>query len=160
MGIKRIVAGLAAGGVAVFAGTAATEDKTERGDNGEIVESGGLGVFKVRVGDCVQLPDENAEFFESLEGVPCTQPHDAQAYAEFQLAPVTPSFDRDVIDETSFNGCVERFDAAIGRSYEEAEELDIFTMYPSEESWSADDRTVSCFVVNLDGSPLTGSDIT
>lgn len=158
MGLKRAIAGLVVGGVAVFAGTASTEDKTERGDNGEIVDSGGLGVFKVRVGDCVQLPAEGAELFESLEGVPCAQPHDAQAYAEFDLA--LTSYDEAAVEAQADEGCLARFAAAIGQGYEEAEELDFFTLYPSPESWDEmDDREVSCLVLSVDGSPRTGSDL-
>jgi hypothetical protein len=159
MGLKRAIAGLAVGGVAVFAGTASTEDKTVRSDNGEIVDSGGLGVFKVRVGDCVQLPDDDAEFFESLEGVPCGQPHDAETYAEFEVVPLTPDFSRDVVEEMAFNGCLERFAGAMGKTYESAEDLDVFPLYPSKESWAADDRMVTCLVVSVDGSPRVGSDI-
>ena len=158
MGLKRIAAGLVAGGVAVFAGTASTEDKTERGDNGEIVESGGLGVFKVRIGDCVQLPDEDAALFESLEGVPCAQPHDAQAYAEFDLA--GSSYSEAAVEQAAEAGCLDRFGAAIGRSYDDAQELDFFTLYPSPESWEAmEDRAVSCLVISVDGSPRSGSDV-
>lgn len=39
---------------------------------------GGIGAFKVRVGDCVQLGDD-ANFVASFPGIPCGSPHDAEA---------------------------------------------------------------------------------
>lgn len=153
---RRLVGGLVAGGIAVFAGTSAMEDKTTRDEAGAIVESGGLGVFTVRTGDCVQLPTENLDMVASIEGVPCDTPHDAQVFAELTVAgDEFPG--REAMENTAGEQCVSRWEAALG-AYDPAGNLDLTFFTPTEESWEAEnDREVTCFVVSADGTPITGS---
>ncbi|MDA3040977.1 MAG: hypothetical protein O3C27_15900 [Actinomycetota bacterium] len=70
-------------GIAVFGGANAFDANTTRDESGEIVEAGGLGVFAMEVGDCFQVPIE--DLVQSVEAVPCTEPHDAQVYAKFDM---------------------------------------------------------------------------
>ena len=154
--LKRVIGGAAIGGVAIFAGTGAFDDETTRTEDGHIVESGGLGAFAMRVGDCVQLPDENSDQVASVEGVPCTEAHDAQVYAEFDLA--TAGFPSDAdMDALGVQGCTERWAAAIGSAYEADTAFDFTFFSPTETSWAEDDREVTCMVISVDGSPLIGS---
>lgn len=153
---KRIVGGVVAGGIAVFAGTSAMEDKTTRGEDGAIVESGGLGAYVIRVGDCVQMPDGGEEQVTSVEGVPCETPHDAQVFAEFDLSASGGFPGQAEIENQAFEGCASRWEAALGR-FDSAANLDLTFFTPTDQSWSQDDREVSCFVITADGTPLTGS---
>ena len=153
---KRIVGGLVAGGIAEFAGTSAMEDKTTRGEDGAIVESGGLGAYVIRVGDCVQLPDGNETQVTSVEGVPCETAHDAQVFAEFDLTGSGGFPGQASVDNLAFEGCATRWEAALG-PFDTASNLDLTYFTPTSESWAGDDREVSCFVVTADGAPLTGS---
>lgn len=160
MGIsKRVVGGLVGGAIAVFAGTNAMEDKTTRDDAGQIVESGGLGAFMVRTGDCVQLPDSAATEVASVEGVPCETPHDAQVYAEFALPegsfPGIPA-----VETAAAEGCSSRWEASFG-PFDPAKNLDLTFFTPTGDSWAApqNDREVTCFVVSADGSLLTGTQL-
>src|SRR5687768_3961131 len=107
--MRRLIGGLVGGGVAIFAGANAVDDNTTRNDSGEIVGGGGLGVLAMNVGDCIQLPD--AELVQSVEGVPCVEPHDAQVYAEFDL-PDGPFPGDAAIDEQGARGCYDRWQAA------------------------------------------------
>ncbi|HLF40659.1 MAG TPA: septum formation family protein [Acidimicrobiia bacterium] len=152
---RKIVGGLAAGGIAIFAGTSATEDKTTRDQAGAITEAGGLGAFAVRIGDCLQLPDGTQVV--SVEGVPCAEPHDGQVYAEFAVSPA-PSFPGDAaMQSQSEQGCIDRWPAAFGVTYENDAAHELYYMSPSAESWATDDREVTCVVTTADGSPLVGS---
>lgn len=153
---RRIVGGLVAGGIAVFAGTSAMEDKTTRGEDGAIVESGGLGAQVIRVGDCIQLPDGSADEVASVEGVPCETPHDAQVYAEFALSGTTGYPGVAQIENQAFEGCASRWEAALG-PFDSAGNLDVYFFTPTEQGWAQNDHEVSCFVIAADGSPLTGS---
>ncbi|MEO1061863.1 MAG: septum formation family protein [Actinomycetota bacterium] len=159
-----VAAAVVGAGVIGFGQVASNEDETVRNESGEIVESGGLGAFRMQVGDCLRYPDGagGSEPYEvaSVEGVPCAEPHDGEVYALFDLphgssAPFPgqgPVFDEAAI------GCLDRFTAFIGISYANSPTWDIEALYPTLEGWTQiDDREVVCIVVPLDGVPTTGS---
>jgi hypothetical protein len=156
MGLGRNIIGAAVGGAAIFAGTGALSDDTTRNETGEITASGGVGAYKVRVGDCIQMPDDAGEVV-SVEGVPCSSPHGAQAFAEFTLPdlPALPS--NDEMMSLAGRGCLGYWAGAIGTTYESDRSLDMTFWSPTQASWDQADRVVTCFVVSADGSPLTGT---
>jgi hypothetical protein len=151
-GLFKVASGLVGGGVAIFGGVSAIGDETARDETGAIVESGGVGVFQLQVGDCVQLPD--ATEVQSVEGVPCDEPHDAQVFSEFDLAGTTYPVD---IDTEAGDGCYERWQPTLGTVYEDDLERDITFFTPTPEGWLTGDRGVTCFVIPVDGLPVTGS---
>jgi hypothetical protein len=152
--MNRLIAGAVVAGVAVFAGFGAFSDETTRDASGDIVEAGGLGAFVIRNGDCINLPCEST--VQSVEGVPCSQAHDAEAYYLFDL-PETSYPGADEVSEAGVNGCLGAFHAFVGVAYERSE-LDIFWLEPTEDSWTdIDDREIARMIVALDGSQLTGS---
>jgi hypothetical protein len=153
--IRTILGVTAVGSVAVFGGVQAFDDETTRDDDGTITEAGGLGAFVIRVGDCVQMPDELE--VASVEGVPCGEPHDAEAYATFELR--LPEFEAETVELAAGKGCLSRWEQAIGTSYADSMALDFVAMMPTEASWALSDREVTCFVVSVDRSPLTGSEL-
>ena len=170
MGTRLIGIGITllagAGITAVVAGTGSFDDNTERNDNGEIIDGGGLGAFRVEIGDCINLPDEaaigtdpTAEATEvvSVEGVPCDESHDAQAYAKFDITDLTV-YSEWAAGRRADEGCVDRWTAAIGTNFWQDQELTIYTLFPSDESWRLlFDRNVTCFLTAIDGTPLVGS---
>ncbi len=133
----------------------ANDDESTRNDAGEIVEAGDVGVLALGTGDCFDDPAGDETEVASVAAMPCDQPHDNQAYAVFDL-PDGDWLGSEVVVEAAFNGCLERFEAAIGESYE-VSPLDILPLYPTEASWDAGDREVVCAVYNVDLSKLTGS---
>jgi hypothetical protein len=153
-GLFRIASGVVGGGVAIFGGVSAIGDETERDATGAIVESGGVGVLELHIGDCVQLPDEIE--VASVEGVPCAQAHDAQVFSQFQLAGSAYPGDSNAQQQAG-EGCYERWSAALGTTYEDDVDRDFTTLYPTPDGWDAGDRSVSCLVVAVDGLPVTGS---
>lgn len=159
-GIKeRIVGGVVAGGIAIFGGVAATEDKTTRNDTGAIVESGGLGAFALQVGDCFMAPEENTELIVSVEGVPCDAPHDGQVYATFDV-PDADSFDAVSVEAQGEEGCMARWITDWWGTYEENAEIDYTFFQPTAESWADADREIACVVVPIEGgSQLVGTDL-
>lgn len=151
--MKRIV-GAAILAVAAFGGAGAFDDNTVRDDTGSIVEGGGLGAFAVQIGDCFNIPEE--ELIMSLEAVPCSLPHDAEAYASFDQ-PGTEWPGQDAVSETSGWGCYDRFQTFVGIPWDDSE-LDFWYLEPTKESWEeGDDREVTCALTSFDGSQLTGS---
>lgn len=136
---KLAIAVLAAGLMAAGCGS----DQTTRDDAGVIVEGGDLGVFSATTGDCVNVPD--GEQISQFEGVACTEPHDAQVFAAFDLpGDVFPGLEsmRTSADE----GCVERWEPFFDIEYA-ASEYFFTRVTPTMESWNKlDDREILCLV--------------
>ena len=158
MGLGRIIGAGVAGLGLVGAGYAglAGEDNTTRDDAGAIVEEGELGAFRIRVGDCIggQLGDE----VESVDGVPCTGPHQFEVYYAFNL----PNGDGDYpgdqsVAEQAEQGCYAAFQPFVGQTYEDSI-YGFNTLTPTRGSWDGlDDREVLCMIGNYDGTAKTGS---
>ncbi len=153
--MKRIV-GAAVIAVAAFGGAAAFDDNTVRDDSGAIVEGGGLGAFALQVGDCFNIPEE--ELIQSLEAVPCGQPHDAEAYASFNQSGRGLEWPgQDIVSDASDWGCYDRFETFVGLPWDNSE-FDYWFLEPTRESWEENnDREVTCALTNFDGSKLVGS---
>ena len=126
----------------------------DRDGSGAIVGEGDIGAFSVRVGDCfddVSFDDE----VSSVPGVPCSDPHDNETYAVFDLS-VSSYPEGDGMSELAFESCKKRFQAYVGMDYESSS-LDITTMFPSRKSWAQSDREVICAVYDMNAAKLTGS---
>lgn len=115
-----------------------------------------IGAFVVGQGDCISLPDES--LVETLETIPCGQPHDAEVYSLFDMSATSTSWPgRDAVIEAAVDGCLAAFQPFVGVAYEFSE-LEVYYLQPTEESWNElDDREIVCLITALDGSPLTGS---
>lgn len=126
----------------------------DRDSSGAIVEEGSIGAFSLRVGDCF---DDVTSFDEvsSVPGVPCSEPHDNETYAVFDVS-VTSYPEGDGMSELAFESCMEQFEAYVGKDYESSS-LDITSMYPSPTSWEQDDREVICAVYDMNAEKLTGT---
>ncbi len=152
--MKRVIASAVIGAAAIFGGAGIFDDNTVRGDSGEILEGGGLGVFVMQTGDCFNVPDGFQVV--SIEAVPCFDPHDAEVYAIFDIEGSAYPGDNAIGSATDL-GCYKRFQGFVGHAYETSV-LDIYSLHPLEDGWvELDDREVVCSVVNYDGSKLTRS---
>jgi hypothetical protein len=148
----RSILGIAGAAVAAVIGITTA---AERNASGEITSAGSLGAFEMRVGDC--FDDEAFESTEISEvpAVPCSEEHDNEVYATFDIAGEWPGEDR--VEELAYEGCFDRFAAAIGKTYEDSV-IDFTTIYPTEGSWmQRDDREVICVGYHMEYEKLTGS---
>lgn len=158
---RRTGAVLAALALAGFAGCATTPgtDDAARDETGAIAEESSVGVFRLREGDCVQVPsdDELAVGITEMEAVPCDLPHDGEVLALIELpdGPDAPFPGEEAVFATSQDVCIERFDAVTGLDYATDPDWGLTTLYPSESTWSIiGDREVVCLAV-----PYTGGQI-
>ncbi|MEM9651434.1 MAG: septum formation family protein [Actinomycetota bacterium] len=154
---RRLVGCVVAAVLASACGTTTFDDST-RNDAGEVIEAGDVGVLAIKVGDCFDDPPglldsvEQTEI-EAVAAIPCSEPHDNQAYAKFDLADGDwPG--QQVIADDAFDGCLDRFESMIGEPYETSP-LDIMPLSPTEEGWRFGDQEVLCAVYNVDLSKLT-----
>lgn len=140
----------AAVGFAIFGAA----NKADRDGSGAIVGEGNVNAFQIRVGDC--FDDSNSlDEVTDLPGVPCSQPHDNEAYAILDLT-IASYPGGDGMFELANTACLERFEAFVGRDYDSSS-LDIFALYPSQQSWKQDDREVVCAVYDMNAEKLEGS---
>ncbi len=130
----------------------AFDDDTTRDESGEITEAGDVGAFRIRLGDCMVDPGEGT--IESVEAVPCDEPHDLEIYHAFNL--VGAEYPDDIDDQAS-SGCYNVFEPFVGERYETSL-YDFMVITPTAESWEAvDDREVLCALSSWDGTSSTGS---
>lgn len=141
--IAGVIAVVAIGAVAIFA-----PEDAERDESGDIVESGQVSVFDLSEGDCWNnVPDEGQET-ETVDAVPCTEPHESEVFAVFDvdLGEEWPGID--AVTAEAETQCVQRFEGFVGLTYDQSV-LNLFYFNPIEESWNQlDDREVVCVVLD------------
>ncbi|OWY63427.1 hypothetical protein B7486_53195 [cyanobacterium TDX16] len=175
--------------VAVGGACTSEDDSQERDpvrdDDGQVLDSTEIEALRVQVGDCFNGAIPFA--MESIDAVPCTELHDHEAYAVFDIDPTPPPaettttagdgsstttsdetttttvdldepFPGDArVQELGERGCLVAFGEYVGTSYE-VSALEIGLILPTQESWEAiGDREVVCSVHRADGAQLDRS---
>ena len=127
----------------------------DRDSSGAIVGEGNVDAFSIRVGDCFNDTSTINEEVDSLPGVPCSQPHDNETYAVFDVSHNTYPGGEGMA-EIAEGTCLERFETFTGIDYQSST-LEIMTLYPTVESWNQSDREVVCAVYDVNAAKLEGS---
>src|SRR5690606_30548765 len=115
------------------------------------------------VGDCLTISDleeqlggdDSGEIME-IPTTDCAEEHDAEVLLVYDL-PEGPFPAQELIDGVVESQCMPQFKTYLGVSYEESQRFDMFTLYPTADSWSVGDREVLCLVYTMDGSTVTGT---
>ena len=112
----------------------------------------------LNVGDCFDQPSATNTVVEDVQHHPCSDAHLAEVFyvGDYDLAsasyPTDDAFQAFVLDR-----CIGAFQTYTGRTYQEAEELDIQPFWPTEEGWGKGDKEVTCFAVRVDGKTMATS---
>jgi hypothetical protein len=141
--IAGVVAVVGIAAVAIFA-----PDDAERDESGDIVESGEVSVFDLSEGDCWNNVPDAGEETETVDAVPCTEPHESEVFAVFDvdLGEEWPGLD--AVTAEAEAQCVQRFEGFVGLTYDQSA-LNLFYFNPIEESWNQlNDREVVCVVLD------------
>lgn len=117
--------------------------EAHRTASGTVSKAGTMSAFAIRVGDCVRLP-EQLDSINNLTVVPCTELHNAQAFAVRTL------------QESSYPGETQTRASALAacRSAEPAflgpgaTALHIVALFPSRLRWASGDRNAHCLLVD------------
>ena len=115
-----------------------------RSDSGEITKSGDLAASDLRVGDCFDLKDPEAEEVGDVTAIPCTSEHEYEMFFSGTMPEGPFPDDKGFVDWLDTN-CVPAFGSYVGLAYEESE-LDIFWLQPTGEAWADGDRSIQCAV--------------
>ena len=147
-----------AAAIGVIGFRAATD--VNRDGAGAIVDAGNLNAFEVRIGDCFNdtngLANGGDDSIDDLPGVPCSEPHDNEVFAVFDLD-TEKMPDEETMSELAFDKCVARFEDFVGLDYPSSR-LDVMTLYPTADSWKQyNDREVVCAVYDMEANKLVGS---
>ena len=127
----------------------------DRDGSGAIVGEGTIDAFSMRVGDCFDNSSSNGDEVSDLPGVPCSQPHDYETYAVFDVS-ISSYPSEESMSELAYESCLNRFDTFVGTDYESSI-LEIVTLYPTTESWQQDDREIVCALYDINNEKLIGS---
>ncbi len=117
----------------------------ERDDEtGELAESGDVGVFDLKVGDC--LADfQDATELSRIQASPCSEPHSDEIYAEGAIPDADTFPGSEAIEATAQDICLAEYEGFVGLAYDDSV-LDIGYLTPTEDSWANGDREVLCTI--------------
>lgn len=137
-----------------------SEDEDDEDSSYDEPGEGEKYVGDLEVGDCYQEPSADDDFVYNLAVVPCSEPHDAEVYYEFDIESATFPGD-DETERIAFEGCEKRFDAFVGMAYADSV-LDYYFFSPTPGTWKTGDRVVTCSVIEPTGEgeelkPVTGT---
>ncbi len=127
---------------------------------GDDDESEETSVFDAKPGMCFEGPEEVEAQVSDLADVPCSEPHDQEAYALVTYEPAEGE-DEDVfpgeeeLARFADGACAQEFADYVGIDYLDSS-LYFTYLLPSPRSWEDDDREVLCLVMTA-GEPLTDS---
>lgn len=123
-------------------------------DTGTITSGGEVSVLSLQPGDCVNgLEDGSLSL--TLPAVPCDEPHEAEVYSVFDVTLDGGWPGEDPILDEAQSRCLEDLERDFPETYAD-DQVDIFYVYPSEDTWRNGDREVVCLAYYLDGR-RTGS---
>lgn len=139
------------------------KDNTTRDENGEVIEAGDVGVMVLKIGDCVNIPNEvktsdssETYKFSSFKVTPCTDLHDAENFSSKILA-FTPYPGEDALYGDLSDFCIDDFTSYTGLQYDSSTMYKIFPIIPLEEGWSKGDRRLDCLASLISGEKLSSS---
>ncbi|WP_327265074.1 septum formation family protein [Streptomyces sp. NBC_01232] len=119
-------------------------------------------VADIEVGDCFDTEEElktedvDGKAPPSVDTVPCTGPHQSEAYAVFDLKD-GPYPGKEKIIAIADKRCAgKEFTDYVGDDAKLPKTMEIYYYYPTSEGWSSDDHEVTCFLGDTSGSS-TGS---
>jgi putative regulator of septum formation len=109
------------------------------------------------VGTCFDRPTSGQDF-STVEKHECTEAHDAEVVfiAEYtgggDTLPIKLTLDSFISDS-----CVPAIERYTGRTADAIDDLGLGYISPNDDGWKSGDRTITCYVYNLDESKLTKS---
>jgi Domain of unknown function (DUF4190)/Septum formation len=146
LAIAGLILSLVWVGVFVAASLLNNSTATRQSATGKITHRGDLGVFALATGDCFDNP-ANTQDIESVTALPCTQAHDSQVFAKFDLSGDDNAYPApDALNKMADTGCNSRT-GSIDKP-KTTSDMTIRVLFPEQDAWADGQRTVSCLIVN------------
>jgi hypothetical protein len=137
------------GGVAYYA----LNSRATRNDAGQVDKAGKQTAFDLKAGDCFNNVPGNDQQVESVDAVPCSQPHEAQVLVNVTVTG-TSYPGKDEMGKQVEKLCVDKVGAQLEKS-PIAAQIDLYYLHPTAESWAQHDRTGTCIAAAKEGQKLT-----
>lgn len=148
--VRVLVAAVAIGGALALSGCTTFSDifgsdrPVRDEDTGAVIEGNeSADVFALRVGDCINSSELDGEI-TSIPVVPCDEPHETEVYVSHQMDDGEFPGD-DAVQSEAEDVCIDEFTDFVGLTYQESA-LEVFWMYPSQESWAQGDHEILCLL--------------
>lgn len=126
--------------IAVVIGALNTAD---RNGAGTITSGGRVDILELRVGDCFNGDAAPGSTVMSVDAVPCSEPHQAQVFAEVPMPGDTFPGDA-ALEKQAGDACTAQQDHVDGSLVPSTAEL--HWVQPTQEMWDAHHRQVACIV--------------
>lgn len=148
---KGIAAVAAASAVLLLGSCSLLSSDAPRDESGQVTEATNISVFSLQNGDCFDAASMGTGEVNTVQVIPCDEPHDSEIFAEKNLT--GSSFPGDTqIREEADEFCYGEFEPFMGISYEESEHF-FYSLTPTEGSWDQDnDRLIQCIVESSSGN--------
>jgi hypothetical protein len=125
-----------------------------RDDSGQITTAGDLKIGDLRVGDCFNLKDPEADEIEQVDAKPCTQAHQYEMYFVGDMPRGEYPSDDEFAQWIEQN-CGLAFESYVGIGFQESV-LQVLPVTPTEGLWH-DDRSVQCALLDPADEQLTST---
>jgi hypothetical protein len=110
----------------------------------------------LKVGDCFDVP--TATTVQTVQHHPCTEAHGAEVIGVAEYTEGGTTYPISFVLEPFVTAtCVPAFQAYVGADVDAVPDLSIGYFYPSRDSWSSGDRTITCYVARTDDGQMTES---
>ncbi|MDO5064408.1 MAG: septum formation family protein [Actinomyces bowdenii] len=118
--------------------------------------TGGTNSTDISVGQCLKDLGASSQEVSQVPVVDCSEPHLYEVYAETELSGDDLP-DQATMDSEAESACLGTgYSDYVGVAFEESEYGTTY-LTPSQATWDAGDRKISCLITSADGSELTGS---
>jgi hypothetical protein len=134
--------------VGIVAGGGSNNDPTT-----SLADSGDVNVQRLTPGQCLNGLKEGSAI-RDLPAVPCTQPHEGEVFATFDLADGDFPGDTEVA-KLAEDGCVDRLQTYAPKAADDPK-VEIYFLHPTSTSWRLGDQGVACVAMSSAGK-VTGS---
>ena len=132
-----------------------------RSETGEIARSGDLDATELRVGDCFDFKDPDADEFDQVTARPCSEEHEYELFFVGTM-PDGPYPSDAAFDAWVTSACDPAFATYVGRSFESSR-LELSWVPPTSEGWAEGDHLVQCLLNDPQqprlSTSLKGSDL-
>jgi hypothetical protein len=120
----------------------------------------GVAAAELKVGNCFNRTpavDANGDNVVGNTLIDCAQPHDAEVYLVFDVAPGPSGYPGDeAIGTLQQTRCDAAFVGYVGKD-PGLSRYTIDYVRPDSGTWSSGDRTIACLIEDASGGQLTGS---
>ncbi|MDQ7908156.1 DUF4190 domain-containing protein [Phytohabitans sp. ZYX-F-186] len=122
-------------------------------DGPTLADSGDVDVQELAPGQCINGLKEGRAIGD-LPAVACTEPHEAEVFAVFELPGGGFPGDQEVA-KLAEDGCVERLDTHAPKVADDPS-VEVYFLHPTRTSWRLGDHSVACVAMSSTGK-VTGS---